>query len=336
MDFVKYFKEKAKSDIQRIVLAEGTEERTLKAADIVLGEGFADLIILSKPDFIKKFAADNNLKNLCKATIIDPENNPKAEEYANLIYELRKKKGMDLDTARKLVKNPLYLASAMIKAGDADGEVAGAENSTGNVLRPALQLIKTMPGISVVSGAFIIILKDTEFGENGVFLFADCAVTPVPDEKQLAEIAVTSAKSAKDLLGMDARIAMLSFSSHGSASHEVVDKVSNATKLAKEMNPALVIDGELQFDAAVVPNVAAKKAPDSVLQGKANVLIFPNLEAGNIAYKMAQRFGHAEAYGPILQGMAAPVNDLSRGCYVSDIVNVIAITATQAIGRKNS
>ena len=336
MDFVKYFKEKAKSDIQRIVLAEGTEERTLKAADIVLGEGFADLIILSKPDFIKKFAADNNLQNLCKATIIDPENNPKAEEYANLIYELRKKKGMDLETARGLVKNPLYLASAMIKAGDADGEVAGAENSTGNVLRPALQLIKTMPGISVVSGAFIIILKDTEFGENGVFLFADCAVTPVPDEKQLAEIAVTSAKSAKDLLGMDARIAMLSFSSHGSASHEVVDKVSNATKIAKEMNPNLVIDGELQFDAAVVPNVAQKKAPDSVLKGKANVLVFPNLEAGNIAYKMAQRFGHAEAYGPILQGMAAPVNDLSRGCYVNDIVNVIAITATQAIGRKNN
>jgi len=335
MDFVNYFKQKAKSDIQRIVLAEGTEERTLKAADIVLGEGFADLIILSKPDFIKKFAADNNLKNLCKATVIDPENNPKAEEYANLIYELRKKKGMDIETARGLVKNPLYLAAAMIKAGDADGEVAGAENSTGNVLRPALQLIKTMPGISVVSGAFIIILKDTEFGENGVFLFADCAVTPVPDEKQLAEIAVTSAKSAKDLLGMDARIAMLSFSSHGSASHEVVDKVVNATKIAKEMNPNLVIDGELQFDAAVVPNVAQKKAPDSVLKGKANVLVFPNLEAGNIAYKMAQRFGHAEAYGPILQGMAAPVNDLSRGCYVNDIVNVIAITATQAIGRKN-
>ena len=308
MDFVNYFKQKAKSDIQRIVLAEGTEERTLKAADIVLGEGFADLIILSKPDFIKKFAADNNLKNLCKATVIDPENNPKAEEYANLIYELRKKKGMDLETARGLVKNPLYLAAAMIKAGDADGEVAGAENSTGNVLRPALQLIKTMPGISVVSGAFIIILKDTEFGENGVFLFADCAVTPVPDEKQLAEIAVTSAKSAKDLLGMDARIAMLSFSSHGSASHEVVDKVVNATKIAKEMNPNLVIDGELQFDAAVVPNVAQKKAPDSVLKGKANVLVFPNLEAGNIAYKMAQRFGHAEAYGPILQGMAAPVS----------------------------
>ena len=336
MDFVNYFKQKAKSDIQRIVLAEGTEERTLKAADIVLGEGFADLIILSKPDFIKKFAADNNLKNLCKATVIDPENNPKAEEYANLIYELRKKKGMDIETARGLVKNPLYLAAAMIKAGDADGEVAGAENSTGNVLRPALQLIKTMPGISVVSGAFIIILKDTEFGENGVFLFADCAVTPVPDEKQLAEIAVTSAKSAKDLLGMDARIAMLSFSSHGSASHEVVDKVVNATKIAKEINPNLVIDGELQFDAAVVPNVAQKKAPDSVLKGKANVLVFPNLEAGNIAYKMAQRFGHAEAYGPILQGMAAPVNDLSRGCYVNDIVNVIAITATQAIGRKNN
>lgn len=336
MDFVNYFKQKAKSDIQRIVLAEGTEERTLKAADIVLGEGFADLIILSKPDFIKKFAADNDLKNLCKATVIDPENNPKAEEYANLIYELRKKKGMDIETARGLVKNPLYLAAAMIKAGDADGEVAGAENSTGNVLRPALQLIKTMPGISVVSGAFIIILKDTEFGENGVFLFADCAVTPVPDEKQLAEIAVTSAKSAKDLLGMDARIAMLSFSSHGSASHEVVDKVVNATKIAKEMNPNLIIDGELQFDAAVVPNVAQKKAPDSVLKGKANVLVFPNLEAGNIAYKMAQRFGHAEAYGPILQGMAAPVNDLSRGCYVNDIVNVIAITATQAIGRKNN
>ncbi len=335
MDFVKYFKEKAKSNIQRIVLAEGTEERTLKAADIVLGEGFADLIILSKPEFIKDFAEKNGLKNLCKATVIDPENHPKMEEYANLIYELRKNKGMDLETARKTVKNPLYLASIMIKAGDADGEVAGAENSTGNVLRPALQLIKTMPGISVVSGAFIIILKDKEFGDDGVFLFADCAVTPVPDEKQLAEIAVTSAKSAKDLLDMDARIAMLSFSTHGSASHEVIDKVVNATKLAKELNPNLVIDGELQFDAAVVPNVAEKKAPKSEIKGRANVLVFPDLQAGNIAYKMAQRFGHAEAYGPILQGMAAPVNDLSRGCYVSDIVNVIAITATQAIGRKS-
>ena len=270
------------------------------------------------------------MKNLGKAKVVDPKNNAKKAEYANLLFELRKNKGMTLEQAEKLAENNLYLGCLMIKSGDADGEVSGADNSTGNVLRPAFQIIKTKPGISVVSGAFLMFLQDKSYGENGVMVFADCAVNPVVNAAQLAEIAVATGKTARVLGGFEPRIAMLSFSTKGSAKNEVVDKVIEATKLAQQMAPDMQIDGELQADAAIVESVAAKKAPGSAIAGHANVLIFPSLDVGNIAYKLVQRLGGAEAIGPVLQGIAKPVNDLSRGCSVSDIVKMIAITANQA------
>jgi len=249
-----------------------------------------------------------------------------------LLVELRKKKGLTREEATKLVEDPLYLATLMIKNGDADGEVAGAQNATGDVLRPAFQVVKTKPGISVVSGAFLMILKDKEFGEDGLLVFADCAVHPNPTDKELAEIAVATGETTRAIAGFEPRIAMLSFSTKGSAKHEMVDKVVNATKIAKEMDPSLKIDGELQADAAIIEAIGQKKAPESEIAGKANVLVFPTLETGNITYKLVQRLAHAEAVGPVLQGMAAPINDLSRGCSVSDIVNLVAITANQAAG----
>jgi phosphate acetyltransferase len=247
---------------------------------------------------------------------------------------LRKSKGLTREEASTLIENPLYLSVMMIKAGDADGEVAGADNATGDVLRPAFHYVKTAPGISVVSGAFIMILKDKEFGDNGIILFADSAVHPDPDERQLAEIAVATANTYKSIIGGEPRVAMLSFSTKGSAKHPMVDKVINAARIASEMAPWLQIEGELQADAAIVEAIGQKKAPGSKIAGKANILIFPNLECGNIAYKLVQRLAHAEAVGPVLQGMAAPINDLSRGCSVSDIVSLIAITANQAMGQK--
>jgi phosphate acetyltransferase len=274
------------------------------------------------------------LKNIDKATVIDPANHSKKNEYIDLMVELRKAKGLTKTEAAKLIEDPLYLATVMIKNGDADGEVAGAMNATGDVLRPAFQYVKTLPGITVVSGAFIMILKDKEFGNDGIIVFADCAVHPNPTDKELAEIAVATAKTTKAIVGFEPRIAMLSFSTKGSAKHEMVDKVVNATRIAKEMDPSLKIDGELQADAAIIESIGKSKAPGSEIAGKANVLIFPSLEAGNIAYKLVQRLAHAEAIGPILQGMAAPINDLSRGCSVSDIVNLIAITVNQAAGIK--
>lgn len=335
MDLMNEIVERAKANRQRIVLPEGTEERTLKAADQVLAEGVADLVILGNPAEIKTLADRLGLKNIDKATIIDPENHPKKEEYAELLCELRKKKGMTIEEARKLVVDPLYLGCLIIKAGDADGQLAGARNTTGDVLRPALQIIKTAPGITCVSGALLLITKTPEYGDNGVLVVADVAVTPVPDADQLSQIAVCTARTAAAVAGFkEPRVAMLSFSTKGSAKHEVVDKVVEATRLAKELDPSLKIDGELQADAALVPFVGASKAPGSEIAGKANVLVFPSLEVGNIAYKMVQRLGNADAIGPILQGIARPVNDLSRGCSVDDVYKMIAITANQAIAAK--
>ena len=332
MDLLSSIKNNAKIHCKRIVLPEGTEERTIKAADEVLGEKLAKIILLGNPDKINELTKKYDLKNIGEATIIDPLNHSKKNEYVDLMVELRKAKGLTHSNALKQVEDPLYLGTIMIKNGDADGEVAGAMNATGDVLRPAFQFVKTLPGISVVSGAFIMILKNKQFGNDGILVFADCAVHPNPTDKELAEIAVATAKTTKAIAGFDPRIAMLSFSTKGSAKHEMVDKVVNATRIAKEMDPSLKIDGELQADAAIIEAIGKSKAPGSEIAGKANVLIFPTLEAGNIAYKLVQRLADAEAIGPVLQGMAAPINDLSRGCSVSDIVNLIAITVNQAAG----
>ena len=336
MDLVQSIIERAKSNKQRIVLPEATEERTLRAADKVLAEDIANLILIGNPDEIHSLAEKWGLKNIDKATIIDPENNPKSEEYATLLAELRKKKGMTIEQARELVKDPLYLGCMIIKTGDADGQISGALSTTGETLRPALQIIKCAPGITCVSGAMLLITKEPQYGENGVLVVGDVAVTPMPDAQQLAQIAVCTAQTAKSVAGFaEPRVAMLSSSTKGSAKHEVVDKVVEATKLAKEMDPELKIDGELQADAALVPSVGEKKAPDSEIAGKANVLVYPCLEVGNISYKMVQRLGGAEAIGPVLQGIARPVNDLSRGCSVDDIYKLVAITACQAMDAKN-
>ena len=335
MDLVQQIIARAKSNKQRIVLPESTEERTLTAADRVLAEDIADIILIGKPTDIHALADKLGLKNIGKATIIDPENSPKAEEYAQLLAELRKKKGLTIEQARELVKNPLYYGCMIIKTGDADGQISGALSTTGETLRPALQIIKTAPGITCVSGAMLLITKQPQYGENGILVMGDVAVTPMPDANQLAQIAVCTARTAKSVAGFtDPRVAMLSFSTKGSATHEVVDKVIEATKLAKEMDPSLKIDGEMQADAALVPSVGARKCPGSPIAGKANVLVVPTLEVGNIAYKLVQRLGDAVALGPILQGIARPVNDLSRGCSVDDIYKMVAITACQAMDAK--
>jgi len=335
MNFIQKIWLKAHDKHMRIVLPEGDEIRTLLAAEEALENNLADIILLGNRDKIHDALELNNLKNVAaKAKIVDPENHEKIDEYANVIYEIRKHKGITYEKAQTLIRNPLYLGVTMIKAGDADGEVAGANNKTDDVLRPGFQLVKTMPGVGIVSGVFAMIFKDVEFGEKGLMLFADCAVNPDPDERMLAEIAITTAETARGLLDFEPRIAMLSFSTYGSASHSIVDKVANAVRRVKEMRPDILIDGEMQLDAAIVPDVAQKKCPDSPLGGKANVLIFPSLEAGNIGYKLAQRFAHADAFGPVLQGLAAPINDLSRGCSAKDITNVIAITACQALQAK--
>lgn len=326
---------KAKSKKQRIVLPEGTESRTLTAANRIIGEDIADIILIGNKDEIKRMASDMGLDNIEKATIVDPRDNAVIDKYAPLLYELRRYKGMSPEQARLTTANPLFLGCLMVKAGDADGEVAGAQNTTGNVLRAAFQVIKTRPGINVVSGAFLMLLtENSPYGDNGILVFADCAVVPDPSAEELAQIAVCAAETAHNLAGIEPRVAMLSFSTKGSAKHDRVAKVVKATEIAHTLAPNLILDGELQADAAIVPSVAHKKAPESLINGRANVLVFPSLEVGNIAYKLVQRIGGAEAIGPILQGLAAPVSDLSRGCFPEDIYKTIILTCCQAIGSK--
>ena len=326
---------RAKSNKQRIVLPESFEERTITAADKAIADDIAEIILIGNREKILAYAAELGLKNIGKATIIDPETSEKTEEYAQLLFQLRQKKGMTEEQAHKLVMDPLYFGCLIIKSGDADGQISGALSTTGETLRPALQIIKCAPGISCVSGAMLMITQTPQYGEDGVLVVGDVAVTPAPDANQLAQIAVCTAQTAKSVAGFaDPRVAMLSFSTKGSAKHEVVDKVVEATKLAKELDPELKIDGELQADAALVPSVGKKKAPGSDIAGNANVLVFPNLEVGNIAYKLMQRIGNADAIGPILQGIARPVNDLSRGCSVDDVYKMVAITACQAMDAK--
>ncbi len=323
---------RARSNRQRIVLPESFEERTITAADRALADGLADIILIGNREKVLAYAATLGLTHIAEATIIDPATSEKTEEYAQLLFQLRQAKGMTLEKAREVVLDPLYFGCLIIKSGDADGQISGALSTTGETLRPALQIIKCAPGITCVSGAMLMITQTPQYGEDGVLVIGDVAVTPMPDANQLAQIAVCTAQTAKSVAGFaDPRVAMLSFSTKGSASHEVVEKVVEATALAKEMAPELKIDGELQADAALVPSVGMKKAPDSEIAGKANVLVFPCLEVGNIAYKLVQRLGQADAIGPILQGIARPVNDLSRGCSVDDIYKMIAITACQAM-----
>ncbi|MCD4679808.1 MAG: phosphate acetyltransferase [Bacteroidales bacterium] len=330
MELMESIRLNAKKHSKRIVLPEGAEERTVKAANLIIKESLAEIILLGDKKEIETLADKWELSNISKAMIIDPKNHTKKDVYTDLLLEIRKHKGLSRELAIKLVEDPLYLATLMIKNGDADGEVAGAMNATGDVLRPAFQIIKTLPGISVVSGAFIMIIPDKSFGDNGILVFADCAVHPTPSARELAQIAVATAKTANAIAGLEPRVAMLSFSTKGSAKSPEVTKVQEATRIVMEMYPDLLIDGELQADAAIIEKIGKSKAPDSKIAGKANVLVFPNLESGNIAYKLVQRLAHAEAIGPVLQGMAAPINDLSRGCSIDDIVNLVAITANQA------
>lgn len=346
MDLLEQIVARAKADKQRIVLPEAEEERTLRAADKVLADDIANLILIGNPANIQEAAEKWGLNNIRKATIIDPENNPHTGELAEKLVELRKSKGMTIEQAHQLVtKNNLYLGCMIIKTGGADGQISGALSTTGETLRPALQIIKCAPGISCVSGAMLVLTHEQHYGENGIVVMGDVAVTPNPTADQLAQIAYASAETAKSVAGFkDPQVAMLSYSTKGSAkdaidkvtgkSVYVIDKVVEATKIAKEKYPNLKVDGELQSDAALDPKVASIKAKGSEVAGKANVLVVPTLEVGNIGYKLVQRLGGAKAIGPILQGIARPVNDLSRGCSVDDIYYMVAITACQAQNAK--
>ncbi len=327
MSLIHQIRAKAATLGKTIVLPEGTEERVIKAALWIAGEGIAKVVLLGNPE---KIMSKVEGLDFSIVTIVDPENSDRSDAYTDMLVTLRKSKGMTEALARETLKDPLYYAAMMVKMGDADGMVAGSINTTGDVLRPALQIIKTAPGISVVSSCFVMVLENSDYGDKGAMIFGDCAVIPDPTAAQLAAIAVSSAMTGKSLTGMEPKVAMLSFSTKGSARHPMVDKVIEATKLARDLAPQFLFDGELQADAAIVESVGRLKSPNSQVAGLANVLIFPDLQSGNIAYKLVQRLAGAEAIGPICQGLAKPVNDLSRGCSVEDIVNVAAITAVQS------
>jgi len=331
MNFLEQIKKRAMSDIKTIVLPESEDIRTLKATAMILEQGIANIILVGNEDNIKKLAGDLDIS---KAKIVDPMKSDKYEEYANAFYELRKAKGMTIEKARETMKDYVYFATMMVKMGDADGMVSGAAHSTADTVRPALQILKTAPGTKLVSAFFVIVVPDCEYGYEGAFIYGDSGLVENPSADDLSEIAIASANSFKSLLQAEPVVAMLSYSSYGSAKSELTEKVIEATKIAKEKAPNLMLDGELQADAAIVPSIGKSKAPGSPVAGKANVLIFPDLNCGNIAYKLTQRLAKAEAYGPILQGIARPVNDLSRGCSAEDIVGVVAITAVQAQNTK--
>ena len=331
MNFIENIKNRAKQEIKTIVLPEAEDLRTLKATQIALKEKYANIVLVGNEEIIKQKAQENNI-NIEGATIINPQTSKDYEKYAQLLYELRKNKGMTIEQAKELTLNPVYFGMLMVKDEEtkADGLVSGAAHSTADTLRPALQILKTAPDTKLVSAFFVMVVPDCEYGENGTFIFGDAGLNENPNPDQLSEIAISSSKSFAQLVQKEPKVAMLSYSSHGSAHSELTEKVIEATNLLKEKEPNLIADGELQLDAAIIPEVAASKAPTSPLKGEANVLIFPNLDAGNIGYKLVQRLGKAEAYGPLCQGIAKPVNDLSRGCSAEDIAGVIAITAVQA------
>ena len=329
MNFIEKIKEKAKKEIKTIVLPEAEDLRTLKAVEIINKEGFAKVVLIGKTDDVRKVASENNV-DIGNILIINPEESEKKEEYANKLYELRKEKGMNLEEANSLILSPIYFGMMMLKLDEADGLVSGACHSTADTLRPALQIIKTKPGTKLVSSFCVLDVPNCEFGEKGLLFFADCGLNQNPNSEELAQIAISTAKSFEMLVGSSPKVAMLSYSTMGSAKAEEVTKVQEATKIAREQEPELMLDGEMQLDAALVPSIAKTKAPDSNVAGKANILIFPELEAGNIGYKLTERLAKAEAYGPICQGIAKPVNDLSRGCKAEDIVGAVAITAVQA------
>lgn len=329
MSFIDEIKQRAKQDIKTIVLPESNDIRTLKAVMQVLQEGFADVILVGNKEEINKLAEKNQI-NITGAKIVDPGTSEKFSEYANQFYELRKAKGMTLDKAKEMMKDSVYFGMMMVKAKDADGLVSGACHSTADTLRPALQILKTAPGTKLVSAFFLMIVPNCEYGEKGAFVFADSGLNEYPDPEALSEIAISSSRSFKQLVGAEPRVAMLSYSTYGSAHSPLTDKVVEATRLLKEKMPDLIVDGELQLDAAIIPEIASSKAPGSPVAGKANTLVFPDLDAGNIGYKLVQRLAKAEAYGPLCQGIARPVNDLSRGCSAEDIAGVVAITAVQA------
>lgn len=333
MDILQKMLERAKRNPQRIVLPEGDEPRTLEAANMLLKDKVAKLILIGSKSSIEQMAIQRGYEYIKEATIFDPAIEPKMEEYAHLLYELRKSKGMTEEEARQKAMDPLYLGCLMIKNGDADGELAGARGTTADTIRPAFQILKTKPGVKIVSGAFLMFTPAKQLGEDGFLIFADCAVNPCPTAEELAQIAISTADTARTIAGIEPRVAMLSFSTKGSAKHELIDKVTEATRIAKSLSPDLLLDGELQADAALIEKVGASKAPGSSVAGRANVLVFPDLQAGNIGYKLVERFSGADAVGPILQGIAAPVNDLSRGCKVQDIVQMVIITANQAMGK---